>query len=74
MINSPYAKAIVAALVTATTAGLIAAQYAIPMAPAAHGWVTVALAVLGGIGGTTTAVYQTPNTPQPALVAPRDDY
>jgi hypothetical protein len=59
----PYAKAIVAAAVTGATAGLIAAQTAIPMSPAAHGWVAVALAVLGGVGGTTAAVYRVPNAP-----------
>jgi hypothetical protein len=65
MIRSPYAKAIAAALVTGATAGLIAAQTAIPLSPAAHGWVTVALAVLGGVGGTTAAVYQVRNAPMP---------
>ena len=61
-----YAKAIAAAAVTSATAGLIAAQTVIPMSTAAHGWVTVGLAVLGGIGGTTTAVYRTPNAPAQA--------
>lgn len=53
----PYAK-FVAAI---ATAGLIAAQQALPMPAAAHGWVSVALAVLGAI-----AVYQIPNTPRQA--------
>jgi hypothetical protein len=57
---SAYAKAIAAAI----TAGLIAAQTAIPMSGVWHGWVTVALAALGA-----GAVYQVRNTPPPpALV------
>lgn len=47
-----YAKALAAAV----AAGLTAAQTAIPMSTAAHGWVTVALAVLA-----TVAVWATPN-------------
>lgn len=50
----PRAKAIVAAV----TAGLVAAQNAVPMPAAAHGWVAVAIAVLG-----VAAVYQVPNQP-----------
>lgn len=49
---SAYAKAVAAVV----TAGLVAAQTAIPMSPAAHGWVTVGLAVAGAY-----AVYQVPN-------------
>lgn len=48
-----YAKGIVAA----ATAGLVAAQTAIPMSTAAHGWVTVGIATLGAYG-----VYRVPNT------------
>lgn len=51
-----YAKALVAA----GTAGLLAAQTAIPMSTTDHGWVTVILAALGAL-----AVYQVPNAPQP---------
>ena len=49
-----YAKAIVAA----ATAALLAAQTAIPMSTAAHGWVSVGLAALGAVG-----VYTVPNAP-----------
>lgn len=49
-----YAKALAAAGV----AGLTAAQTAIPMSTAAHGWVTVALAVAGAV-----AVWWVPNAP-----------
>jgi hypothetical protein len=49
-----YAKALVAA----ASAALLAAQTAIPMSPAGHGWVTVALAALGAV-----AVYAVPNVP-----------
>ena len=52
----PYAK-FAAAI---GTAGLIAAQQALPMSPTAHGWVTVVLAVLGAI-----AVYKFENAPLP---------
>lgn len=52
-----YAKALVAGL----SAALVAAQTAIPMSTAAHGWVTVALAALAAIG-----VYAVPNAPAPA--------
>jgi hypothetical protein len=45
-------------LAAAITAGLVAAQYALPLSDAAHGWVTVGIAVLGA--GTTYAV---PNAP-----------
>src|SRR5262245_25580776 len=72
MINSPFAKAIVAAIVTSVTAGLIAAEIAIPMTSTAHGWVTVAIAVLGGVGGTTAAVYQVRNAPMTTQPSPSD--
>ncbi len=49
-----YAKAIVAAV----SAGLLAAQTAIPMSDRTRGWVTVSVAVLA-----TVAVYAVPNTP-----------
>jgi hypothetical protein len=49
-----YAKAIAAVV----TAALVAAQTAIPMSSAAHGWVTVVLAALGA-----AVVYQVPNAP-----------
>jgi hypothetical protein len=52
-----YAKAIAAAL----SAGLTAAQTALPMSSTAHGWVTVALAVAGLV-----AVYSVPNAPAPS--------
>jgi len=64
MINHPAAKAIVAALVGALTLALTAAQTAIPMSPAAHGWVTVGLVFLGALGGSI-AVYAQPNAPAP---------
>lgn len=51
-----YAK-FVAAIITAA---LVAAQTAVPMPEAAHGWVTVALSALGAI-----AVYVTPNIAPP---------
>jgi len=51
-----YAKALVAVV----TAALLAAQTAVQMSSAAHGWVTVVLAVLGAFG-----VYQVPNLPAP---------
>lgn len=60
--KSTKAKAIVALVATGATAGLIAAQTAVPMSPAAHGWVAVALAVLGTVS-TTGAVYRVPNAP-----------
>ena len=49
-----YAKAFVAA----ASAGLLAAQTAIPMSATAHGWVTVAVAALAALG-----VYAVPNAP-----------
>ncbi len=52
----PYAK-FAAAI---GTAGLIAAQQAIPMNATARGWVTVTLAVLGAI-----LVYKVENAPLP---------
>lgn len=60
MINHPAAKAIVAALVVGLTAALVAAQTAIPMSIAAHGWVAVGLAFLGAVA-TPIAVYQQEN-------------
>lgn len=51
-----YAK-FITAIITAT---LVAAQNAVPMSDAAHGWVTVALSALGAI-----AVYAVPNTTPP---------
>ncbi len=57
----PYAK-FAAALVTA---GLIAAQQALPMSSPAHAWVTVALAVLGAL-----AVREVPNAPLPPRETP----
>lgn len=71
MIDHPAAKAIVAGLVVGLTAALVAAQTAIPMSTAAHGWVSVGLAFLGAVG-TPIAVYAQPNAPQPALVAPKE--
>jgi hypothetical protein len=62
VINHPAAKAIVAALVVGSTAALVAAQNAIPMSPAAHGWVSVGLAFLGAVGAPI-AVYAQPNAP-----------
>ncbi len=50
----PYAK-FVAAL---ATAGLIAAQQALPMDATAHGWVSILLAVFGA-----AAVYKIENAP-----------
>lgn len=50
-----YAKGIVAA----ASAGLIAAQTAVPMSTTAHGWVTVGIAAVGAFG-----VYRVPNAPQ----------
>lgn len=47
-----YAKALVAVVAAALTA----AQTAVPMSAAAHGWVTVALAAAGAL-----AVYVVPN-------------
>jgi hypothetical protein len=64
MINHPAAKAIVAALILGFTAALMAAQTAIPMSDAAHGWVSVSLAFLGAIG-TPIAVYFQGNAPEP---------
>lgn len=55
-----YAKAIAAV----ATAALTAAQTAIPMSAAAHGWVVVILALLGAL-----AVYQVPNA-KPAPTPP----
>lgn len=52
-----YAKGIVAAL----GAALTVAQTALPMSPAAHGWVTVILA-----GLTAASVYLVPNEPMPS--------
>ena len=49
------------AIAAAVTAGLIAAQTALPMSPTWHGWVAVAIAVLG-----TGAVHQVRNITQPA--------
>lgn len=46
------------------TAALVAAQTAVPMSAAAHGWITVALSALGAI-----AVYVIPNV-APAVPAP----
>ncbi len=63
MIKHPAAKAIVAALVVGATAALVAAQNAITMSPAAHGWVTVGLAFLAAVG-TPIAVYNQPNAPK----------
>lgn len=57
----PYRKAIVAG----ATAALTVAQTAIPMSTAAHGWVTVALAVLGAGG-----VYRVENAPLPKKPTP----
>lgn len=71
MIVHPAAKAIVAGLVVGATAALVAAQTAIPMSLAAHGWVSVSLAFLGAVT-TPIAVYAQPNAPQPALVAPKE--
>ena len=50
-----YAKGIAAAV----SAGLIAAQTAIPMSTTAHGWVSVAIAGVGAF-----LVYRVPNAPQ----------
>lgn len=55
-----YAKSLVAV----ATAALLAAQTAVTMSSAAHGWVTVALAALGSI-----FVYAVPNV-TPAVPAP----
>lgn len=63
MINHPAAKAIVAAIVVGLTAALVAAQTAIPMSDAAHGWVSVTLAFLGAVAAPI-AVYQQPNAPK----------
>jgi hypothetical protein len=63
VINHPAAKAIVAGLVVGATAALVAAQTAIPMSPADHGWVSVSLAFLGAVG-TPIAVYAQPNAPK----------
>lgn len=49
----PY---IVKFLVAVGTAALTAAQTALPLSPAIHGWVVIALAVLGAAG-----VYLAPN-------------
>ena len=62
MINHPAAKAIVAALVAGVTAALVIAQTAIPLSPAEHGWVTVALAFLGAVA-VPLAVYRQGNAP-----------
>jgi hypothetical protein len=62
MINHPAAKAIIAAAILGALAGLAAAQTAIPMSTAAHGWVTTALAFLAAVG-TPLAVYRTENAP-----------
>lgn len=58
-----YAKAIAAIL----SAALVAAQTAIPMSPAAHGWVAVALATLGAV-----IVYIVPNAPAERIPAVGD--
>lgn len=55
-----YAKFITSII----TAALVAAQNAVPMSEAAHGWVTVALAALGAI-----AVFAVPNV-APTVPAP----
>jgi len=61
---APYRKTLVAA----ASAGLIAAQTALPLSPTWHGAVTVALAVLGAGG-----VYQVRNAPlKPVQPVSRD--
>jgi hypothetical protein len=60
---SPYTKAVVAVVATALTT----AQQVIPMSPATHDWVAVALAALGALG-----VYLVPNAPKEENGAPKD--
>jgi hypothetical protein len=49
------------------TAGLMAAQTALPLDPVQHGWVAVALATVGA-----AAVYAVPNAPMPRVPRPGD--
>lgn len=58
-----YRKAIVAV----ATAALVAIVQFIPLSDAVHGWIEVALAVLGAIG-----VYWTKNEPMPVKETPSD--
>lgn len=58
-----YAKFLAAIL----TAALVAAQNAVPMSDAAHGWVTVALSALGAI-----AVFAVPNVTPPVPAPPKE--
>lgn len=53
--------------VAAAAAALTAAQTVVPMSPAAHGWVTVALAGLGAV-----AVYAVPNASSTGRHAARE--